>query len=61
MHYEINVSHDGIHYFATAQRSITRYEQCVDMVRHFRILFPTEDGYKVTASERNYVGKDLNI
>jgi hypothetical protein len=61
MYYEINVALNGQHYFATAQRSITNYEECLRMVDHFRIVFPKEGGYTVTASERNLVGKELGI
>lgn len=51
MSFEINVSKDGIHYFATSERSITthaKFEQvCADIMRRF----PESEGFQVTATE----------
>jgi len=61
MYYEINVSHMGLHYFATAERSITSSVDLKRKVRHFKELFPEDDGYKVTASWWNKSGAEIDL
>jgi recombinational DNA repair protein (RecF pathway) len=47
-HYEINVSKDGEHYFATDERSLRgTLEEAQTMARHFQKVFPKEEGYLV--------------
>lgn len=59
MYYEINVSkltkRAGIgeryeHYFATAKRSITFYEDACEMLKEFQKIFPAPE-FNITISE----------
>ena len=56
MYYEINVSLNGRHYFATAEHSLLTEVQTRELFRKFRVLFPEEDGYKVEVSHWKKVG-----
>lgn len=47
MHYEINVSLNGRHYFATDSRSLIIEADAEAMYKHFLTLFRKEDGYEV--------------
>jgi len=55
MYYEINVSKlnektlEYKHYFATAKRSLTSYDEAVIVLNHFVQLFP-EPEYKISVS-----------
>lgn len=60
MNYEINVSRNGQHYFATAERSLTTHHDMMKMVYHFSIVFPVEEGYKITVTEWNRSGTELS-
>ena len=40
MYYEINVSKNGRHYFATAERSITSFTQAEGLYKIFKEKFP---------------------
>ena len=48
MNYEINVSLNGRHYFATAERSIINLDDAREMLLHFKELFPADAGYKLS-------------
>lgn len=50
MHYEINVSLDGKHYFATHQRSLTHQEKAEEVFYDFCRRFPKRDGFKIDMS-----------
>lgn len=47
MHYEINVSLNGTHYFATASHSLVSEDQAHDLEEHFERVFPESEGYEV--------------
>lgn len=57
MHYEINVSKNGQHYFATAARSITVEWEAKRLYSDFLVLFPTDKGFEITVTEWNTIGK----
>jgi hypothetical protein len=59
MYYEINVSLNGQHYFATAERSITTEKQAEEMLEHFSDLFPAADGYQIKVTEWRNVGIEI--
>ena len=59
MYYEINVSLNGDHYFATADRSIRTNEQAEKIFNHFKILFPTVDGYRIRVTHWQNSGKQV--
>lgn len=52
---EINISHNGKHLFATAERSFTAYDMqhgpFKDVFRTLRHAFPTSMGYEITVTE----------
>lgn len=50
MYYEINVSKNGRHYFATAERSITTERELKIIVADFVEKFKEEDGFHMTVS-----------
>jgi len=53
MGYEINVSQNGRHLFATHERSMSTksLEQALDMMHMMTEKFPKRDGYRVTMTE----------
>lgn len=67
MYYEINVSKDGSHFFATAKRSITTKKRLIEVLQIIMDKFPKEHGYHIMASRQEETGvvvgyqKDLTI
>jgi len=59
MWFEIIVSKDGTHFFATAKRSITTVEQAKEVYRVFKRKFSPYDGYKITVSRWQETGRDV--
>jgi len=51
MHFEINVAHKGVHFFATHERSITTLEQCADVYKALVAAFPATAGYTITCRQ----------
>jgi hypothetical protein len=49
MHYEINVSLNGKHYFGTHERSLLSEQDTRTLLRQFRESFPEARGFKVEA------------
>ena len=62
MHYEINVSQFGRHYFATHERSLSEAIEgrARAMFNHFCIIFPAEDGYSVTLTKWDCSGHEID-
>jgi len=60
MYYEINVSKDGRHLFATAQRSITSKSDLKKIYPVIKVKFPEEEGYKLMVSEHPEVSKYID-
>jgi len=62
MHYEINVSKNGKHYFATHERSLrcTR-EEAQAVARHFQAVFPKSEGYEIALSECHNYSNQVEI
>lgn len=48
MHYEINVAKDGLHYFATHDRSLRDEEHAKGVYEMFKKVFPQGKGFEVT-------------
>lgn len=48
MYYELNVSHNGKHFFATDRRSLTDIDKAMAMFELFKMLFTPTDGYAVS-------------
>lgn len=67
MHYEINVAKLNPttgryeHYFATSERSIISLSSLVDIVDDFRIKFPESEGFNITCTKWEKVGKEIEI
>ena len=61
MYYEINVSLNGRHLFATAERSVTDHYKLQEVYKLFAEKFPTEEGYQVTVTKWEKVGKFIDM
>lgn len=64
MHYEINVSLDGYHFFATHERSITSKEKLKKLKTTFQEKFPKSEGYMLSFTRyetRGYLENDLTL
>lgn len=61
MYYEINVSKNGYHFFATAERSITTQQQAEKMYKLFKEKFPESEGYSISVTQWNKIGKPIEI
>lgn len=59
-HYEINVSKNGLHLFATAPRSILSEVVAVKMVSLFREKFPESEGYSISMTYWKTEGHQCN-
>lgn len=59
MYYEINVSLNGRHLFATAERSITTSRQAEEMYKLFLEKFPEKDGYKLDLTRWEHRGTPI--
>lgn len=57
-YFEINVACHGVHYFATAPRSLQYKDKAYKTLAEFRRLFPENQGYKVTMTYWEGVGHE---
>lgn len=57
MHFEINVSKNGLHYFATAPRSLTDWDAAKAATVNFRVRFPTAEGFEIMCTYWETSGK----
>lgn len=60
MWYEINVSKDGQHYFATDKRSITTLARALDVRELLKKAMPEEEGFEYTITQWNTVGIQIS-
>jgi hypothetical protein len=60
MWYEINVSKDGKHYFATDKRSITTLARALDVRERLKMAMPEEEGFEYTITHWNTVGIQIS-
>lgn len=56
MWYEINVSKDGKHYFATNERSIGTIDKAVEIRDRLKKAMPEEEGFKYTITQWQTTG-----
>ena len=56
---EINVSKDGRHFFATAERSLATEKQALAMFELFKVKFPPSEGYELMLSQEETLGRIL--
>lgn len=61
MYYEINVSLNGRHLFATAERSITSRIQMEKMYELFLEKFPESEGYKLSVVKYEKIGEIIKM
>ena len=61
MSYEINVSLNGKHFFATHERSITSEKDLKEKVKVFKEKFTKFEGYQITATHWQSCGKGIDI
>lgn len=61
MTYEINVSLNGTHFFATHERSLYSIDKLKQAVEVFREKFPESEGYKITTSVVKTTKEDIEI
>ncbi len=59
MHYEINVSLNGRHFFATHQRSAPIEDKARQLYDTFKEKFPEHEGYSITVSKMECYGTDV--
>lgn len=60
MYYEINVSLNGSHFFATSKRSIKDIHQAKRVLTAIVNKFPLRQGYKVTISKYDESGIEFD-
>jgi hypothetical protein len=60
MYYEINVSLNGRHFFATAKRSITSQSDLKKVYPVIKAKFPEEEGFTIMVSEHPEMSVYLN-
>lgn len=61
MYYEINVSLNGRHFFATAPRSITTYAELKKVLPVIIEKFPASEGYVIMLTQEHQSCTILNI
>ncbi len=61
MWYEINVSKDGKHYFATDERSITTIDRAAEILARLKTAMPEEEGFKYTVTRKETIGITVDI
>ncbi len=59
MHYEINVSKEGRHFFGTHERSLPTVESLRRVLLAIRTKFPTEEGYQISVSQHENVSRHI--
>ncbi len=52
MNYEINVSKNGRHVFATHEKSINTLREATDIILRLDKAFPQSEGYFITISKK---------
>jgi hypothetical protein len=61
MYYEINVSLNGTHFFATDKRSAQSTHQAKALVATFRKAFPKAEGYRITVTKWETLGQTFDL
>lgn len=60
MHYEINVSRNGKHLFATSERSLKDTESAHALAAEFKqVRFPASQGFVVTMTRWDSIGTNV--
>lgn len=61
MYYEINVSLNGVHFFATAPRSLTTLSHCTRVYDELRQALTPEKGYEIMVRQWDTVGTRVDM
>ena len=61
MYYEINVSLNGRHLFATSNRSITDKWTLEKVYKVLKEKFTEEEGYKLMVTKIETIGREVNM
>jgi hypothetical protein len=61
MYYEINVSLNGQHFFATAKRSIQSERQLKEAAAIFKKKFPKSEGYELRCTYWKSMGNEVKL
>lgn len=61
MYYEINISLNGRHFFATDKRSITTERALKEVYPIIKKKFPPEEGYDILVSCTKTTGKYIDM
>lgn len=61
MIYEINISLNGNHFFATHERSITSKTKLMAVLEKLIEKFPSSEGYRIEIQERVSYGKRIEL
>lgn len=60
MYFEINVAKNGIHFFATAERSARDEQKMCEIVRVFKEKFPESEGYVINVTRWDRYGTTID-
>lgn len=62
MGYEINISKNGKHYFATADRSLGHdIKKTKQIYQELKSLYPEDKGFKLSVTLWNHVGSNIDM
>lgn len=61
MHYEICVSQNGQHFFATHERSLTTAFEASKVYKVLKDKFPKEDGYEISVTRWEKRGSKVDL
>lgn len=61
MHYEINISKNGQHFFATHERSIHDQRKLAEVYVELRRAFPANKGYEITVTAEVRSGRNVDM
>ena len=61
MYYEINVALNGVHFFATAERSCTTYETALKVYKELEKRFLASEGYELRLTVWETKGKEIKV
>jgi hypothetical protein len=61
MSYEINISKNGKHYFATAERSLTTLGESTKLYNELKEFYPESQGFKISLTKWETKGKEIKI
>jgi len=61
MPYEINISKNGKHYFATAERSLTTLGEATKVFNELKEFYPESQGFKLSLTKWETIGKEIKI